>query len=89
MQVETNRKMYCRNQLPHWVLHLLSKYPGAARVTKATVNKLSKIRYISESKAESIIKKARQSVVNDTQPGHDPQSQIDNPKSQMRDLLNC
>ncbi len=63
--------MYCRNQSPHWVLYLLHKYPSADLVGKATVAKLSKIKYISQSKAEIIIKKARQSVVNDTHAGHE------------------
>jgi transposase len=53
---------YCRSGFPSWVLELLEKYPTSEKISRATVNGLSKIKYITPKKAENLIKKARNSV---------------------------
>ena len=48
---------YCRNGQPVWLLSLLIKYPSAALIKKAGVNKISKVKGISSDKARSILSK--------------------------------
>jgi transposase len=51
--------VYCRHGSPVWLLTMLAKYPTAAMVLKATVNKLCTIKGINEGKAKAILAKAR------------------------------
>jgi transposase len=53
---------YCKDFMPEWVLHLLSKYPTAKCLSKARVSSIAKIRFISEEKAEILKEKAKHSV---------------------------
>jgi transposase len=53
--------IYCRHGVPTWLLLMLTKYPTAKMVCKAGVAKLSAINGISESKAASLLGKAKES----------------------------
>ncbi len=53
---------YCKNGIPMWVLRLLKKYPTADKLGKATVNGVSKIKGISVSSSDKLIKKAGKTV---------------------------
>ena len=53
---------YCKNGIPVWTLKLLKKYPTAGKLSKATVNGVSKIKGVTEEKAGKLIKKAGKTV---------------------------
>lgn len=53
---------YCKKGVPNWVLKLLEKYPTSKKASRARAETLSKIPYITKSKAEEIIRKAKNSV---------------------------
>lgn len=53
---------YCKRGMPKWVLELLEKYPTSKKASRARVETLSKIPYITKSKAEDIIRKAKNSI---------------------------
>ncbi|MBL1215838.1 MAG: IS110 family transposase [Ignavibacteriae bacterium] len=57
---------YCKKGMPNWVLELLAKYPTSKKASRARVETLSKIPYITKSKAEEIITKAKNSVASST-----------------------
>ena len=58
---------FSKNGLPVWAIQLLTKYPTAERLSRATVKVVSKIKNITTQKAEKLIGKAKNSVgkVND------------------------
>jgi len=58
---------YSKNGLPVWAMHLLTKYPTAEKLSRATVKVVGKIKNITPQKAEKLIGKAKNSVgkVND------------------------
>ncbi len=49
--------VYCRHGIPNWVLRLLCKYPCAALVYKAGVEKITALKGISKEKSAAIIGK--------------------------------
>lgn len=53
---------YCKDSMPEWVLHLLSKYPTAKSISRARISGLTTIRYISPEKAEILKEKAKHTV---------------------------
>jgi transposase len=53
---------FCRDGLRLWTLLLLEKYPTALKLSRARVTSLSKIPYLSKSRAEDILKDAKVSV---------------------------
>jgi len=53
---------FCKNGIGLWTLSLLEKYPTAQKLSRARATSLSKIPYLSKSRAEEIIKNAKQSV---------------------------
>ncbi|VAX25831.1 hypothetical protein MNBD_IGNAVI01-1569, partial [hydrothermal vent metagenome] len=53
---------YCRDGIRLWTLLLLKKYPTALKLSRAGVNSLSKIPYLSKARAEEIIGNAKESV---------------------------
>jgi transposase len=53
---------YCKSGKPGWVMKLLLKYPTADKLSRAHVDSLSSIPYISRSRAEELIKAAKKSV---------------------------
>ena len=59
---------YCQNGMPDWVLKLLVKYPGAAKLKKARVKTVAKIPYVSQKRAQQVIAEAKRSVASTTDP---------------------
>jgi hypothetical protein len=57
---------YCKNGMPDWVLRLLVKYPGTARLKRARVKTVAKIPYISPQRARRLITNAKRSVASAT-----------------------
>lgn len=53
--------VYCRHGVPGWLLRMLSKYPGAAAVSKAGAERVSAIKGISAGKAKALLQKTAQS----------------------------
>ncbi|MEO8233306.1 MAG: IS110 family transposase [Ignavibacteriota bacterium] len=53
---------YCKEGFPNWVLVLLKSYPTSKKASRARVETLSKIPYVSKLKAKAVISKAKQSV---------------------------
>ena len=49
--------VYCRHGIPEWLLRLLTQYPCIEEIQKAGAEVLSKIKGISQDKAEAIIEK--------------------------------
>ncbi|HEY4492611.1 MAG TPA: IS110 family transposase [Acidobacteriota bacterium] len=60
--VQPELVQYCRDGLPGWILELLLAYPTAARLAKARVKTVAKIKQLSESKASKLIAAAKESV---------------------------
>ncbi len=58
---------YSKNGIPVWAIQLLTKYPTAEKLSRATVKGVSKIKNITSKKAQKLIEKAKNSVgkVND------------------------
>jgi len=56
---------FCKNGFPRWALKLLEKYPTADKASRVRVKTLSRIPYITKSKAERIISKAKSSVASE------------------------
>ena len=57
---------FCQSGVPGWVLKLLVKYPGAAKLKKARVKTVAKIPYVSRQKAQQLIASAKRSVASAT-----------------------
>ena len=53
---------YCKDGIPSWLLELLMKYPSPEKMIRAGKNKLKKIKYITDEKAEKIIIKAKETI---------------------------
>ena len=53
---------YCSDGLRIWTLKLLEKYPTAKHIARAKVESISKIPYISKSRANDLIDNAKKSV---------------------------
>ena len=53
---------YSKNGLPVWAMQLLTKYPTAEKLSRATVKGISKIKNITSQKAQKLIEKAKNSV---------------------------
>lgn len=60
--------VYWRNKLPGWALQLLTLYPTAQRLSRAEADKLAQLPYISMSKAQRLIEKAKTSVASANDP---------------------
>ncbi len=54
--------IYCTDRIPNWALHLLMKYPTAARLAKANIKSLSKIPYLTTERSKELISDAKRSV---------------------------
>jgi len=55
-------QQYCKYSVPNWVLNMLLQYPSVIKLSRAKVEKLIKIKGITNSKAERLIEKAKQSI---------------------------
>jgi transposase len=53
---------YCKNTVPNWVLSILSRYPTAAKLSKAKASSLASIPYVTTQRATALIQAAKQSV---------------------------
>ncbi len=53
---------YCKDRTPQWVLKLLTRYPTARRLSRAKVNSLARIPYVSTERAKELIATAKKSV---------------------------
>lgn len=54
--------IYCTEGICDWTLHLLMKYPTAARLATAKIKCISEIRYVSIERAKELISEAKRSV---------------------------
>ena len=54
--------VYCRHGFPAWLLEMLQKYPLPSDILKAGKSRLTKISFITQSKAQSIIQKAKDTI---------------------------
>lgn len=54
--------VYCTEGIADWILRLLTKYPTARRLARATVKTLSGIPYVSEERAKELISDAKRSI---------------------------
>jgi hypothetical protein len=59
---------YCQTGMPDWILKLLVKYPGAAKLRKARVKTVAKIPYVTTKRAQQIIAEAKRSVASPADP---------------------
>ncbi len=53
---------YCKYGCPNWLLKVIERYPTAKELSRARLNTLSSIAYVSQTKAVSLIEKAKASV---------------------------
>jgi len=53
---------YCKNGIPNWVLLLLTRYPSADKLAKASEKSIASIPYISHNRAQKLISQAKQNV---------------------------
>jgi len=58
--------IYCKDTTPQWVLKLLTRYPTALRLSKAKVDSLCRIPYISTDRAKQLVATAKKSVASAT-----------------------
>lgn len=58
--------IYCKDNTPQWVLSLLTRYPTALRLSKAKVNTLARIPYLSDARAKQLVATAKKSVASAT-----------------------
>ncbi len=58
---------YTRDRLPSWVLTVLKNYPTAKKLAQARAGKLSKIPYVTISRANELISAAKESVAADSE----------------------
>lgn len=58
--------IYCKDTTPQWVLKLLTRYPTALRLSKANVDSLSRIPYVSTHRAKQLVATAKKSVASAT-----------------------
>jgi transposase len=54
--------IHCVDDVSNWILHLLIKYPTAARLSTANPKALSQIPYISKQRAKELVSEAIKSV---------------------------
>lgn len=58
--------VFCKHGTPKWVLQLLKKYPSANYLSRASISSLTKIPYVTEQKAKTLINNAKHSVASQT-----------------------
>jgi len=57
---------YCKTGVPQWILKLLSRYPTASMLSKAKVNSVATIPYVSTDRARELVASAKKSVASAT-----------------------
>lgn len=58
---------FCKDGIPRWLLILLSKYPSAAKISKARETSIARIPYISSKRAKNLIEQAKQNIGTQTE----------------------
>ena len=58
--------VYCKNGTPEWVLKLLTQYPTAPKLAKASIASVAQIPYITRARAQELIATAQKSVASAT-----------------------
>lgn len=58
--------VYCKHGFPLWVLKLLSLFPDAETLAKASVDKVAQIPYIAKERAHKLIERAKASIASAT-----------------------
>lgn len=53
---------YCKKSIPNWVLCLLQQYPTAAKLARAKVTKVARIKSVTQTRAEQLVERAKKSV---------------------------
>lgn len=53
---------YCKKSIPDWVLSLLLQYPTAAKLARAKVAKVARIKAVTQIRAEQLVARAKKSV---------------------------
>ena len=51
--------IYCKDGTPQWVLKLLTRYPTALRLSKARVESVARIPYVSADRAQQLVATAK------------------------------
>ena len=54
--------VYCKNGVSDWLLKLIVSYPSARRVARANAQSMAKIPYISQERAQELIRLAKKSI---------------------------
>ena len=64
--------IYCKGETPMWFLELLNKYPTASALSRAKVQTVAKIPFITKDRAQKIVENAKNSVgsATDCETGH-------------------
>jgi transposase len=59
---------YCKDGMPEWVLKLTENYPTALSLAGARAEEVAEIPYVSEKRAEELIKAAQRSIASASDP---------------------
>ncbi|MGA9233236.1 MAG: IS110 family transposase [Desulfobacterales bacterium] len=59
---------YCQTGVPDWILKLLVRYPGAAKLKQAHAKTVAKIPYVTKKRAQQLIVEAKASVASSSDP---------------------
>ncbi len=59
---------YCQEGFSNWLLELVRQYPSAQALSRASVDEVSKIRYVTPRKATQLIENAKTSVASSHSP---------------------
>lgn len=54
--------IYCKDGMPEWVFKLLTRYPTASSLSKATASSVARIPYITLERAKELVRLAKKSV---------------------------
>ena len=57
---------YCKTHKPKWLYHVIKRYPTAQKLSRARIDTLQRIPYVTNRLARELIEKARESVASFT-----------------------
>lgn len=60
---------HCENGMPRWVMLVLKRWPTAERLAKARISALTRIPYVTESRARELKERAKKSVASSSEDG--------------------
>jgi len=58
--------VYCKHHVRDWTLQVLKRYPTADHLSRARISALTRISYVSETRAQELVESARKSVASTT-----------------------